>query len=84
MKNKVPVPRRELSKRLRVLRVARGYDTARAFARALQIKEDRYTRWERAETEPDITNILRICQVLNVDPNELLIRLPGRRRHKPK
>ena len=31
------------------------------------IEDNRYTRWERAETEPDISNILRICQVLNVD-----------------
>jgi transcriptional regulator with XRE-family HTH domain len=84
MKNKVPVPRREFSKRLRMLRLAEGYDTAREFARALQIEENRYTRWERAETEPDISNILRICQILNVDPNALLLSLTGRRRPKPK
>jgi hypothetical protein len=76
--NKVPLPRREFSQRLRMLRVAGGFDTAREFFRALQIQEDRYTRWERAETEPDICHLLRICQVLRIDPNELLSPLIGR------
>ena len=75
MKKKIPVPRRDFSQRLRMLRAAKGYDTAREFSRALQIKEDRYTRWERAETEPDICHLLRICQVLHIDPNELLLPL---------
>jgi transcriptional regulator with XRE-family HTH domain len=79
MKKKVPILRRQFSKRLRMLRAARGYPTAREFSRALQIKEDRYTRWERAETEPDISNILGICRVLDTDPNELLLPLISRR-----
>jgi DNA-binding XRE family transcriptional regulator len=70
MKRKPPV-RVAVSRRLRARRIAAGFDTARAFAQALGVKEDCYTRWERAETEPDFTHIMRICQVLKVTINDL-------------
>jgi transcriptional regulator with XRE-family HTH domain len=73
VKNNVLPPKPNFSNRLRTLRAAKGYATARDFSRALQIEEARYTRWERGETEPDISNILRICRVLDIDPNELLL-----------
>lgn len=50
----------------------RGFRTARSFARALAIDENRYTRYERAEVEPSLDLIHRICQLLDIGPNELL------------
>lgn len=67
-----PSLRAEFAKRLRELRVPRGYRTARAFANALGIEENRYTRYERAEVEPDLALLARICTVLSLTPNDLL------------
>lgn len=64
--------RLEFARRLRELRAIKGYRTARSLARALEIDENRYTRYERAEVEPDLELLLRICQALDVTPNELL------------
>jgi len=58
--------------RLRELRVARGYHTAHSFAVALGIEQNRYTRYERAEVEPSLTLIDKICRMLDVLPNDLL------------
>lgn len=62
----------EFAQRLRSLRVPRGYRTARSFAHALGIDENRYTRYERAEVEPDLALLARMCTLLGVTPNELL------------
>lgn len=67
-----PLARLEFATRLRELRASRGFRTARGLARALDIDENRYTRYERAEVEPDLELFLRICRVLNSTPNELL------------
>jgi transcriptional regulator with XRE-family HTH domain len=69
----IPLTRAVFARRLRELRVPKGYRTARSFARALGIDENRYTRYERAEVEPDLALLLRICEVLAVTPNDLLI-----------
>lgn len=67
-----PNPARErFARRLRELRVVRGFKTARSLAGALAIDENRYTRYERAEVEPDIGLIHRICETLRLSPNEL-------------
>lgn len=68
----VPAARLEFARRLRELRIPRGFRTARSLARSLDIDENRYTRYERAEVEPDLTMIRRICETLNVTPNDLL------------
>ena len=70
----VPAPavRAEFARRLRALRAQRGYERARHFAKALGIEENRYTRYERAEVEPNLTLIIEICQKLAVTPNELM------------
>src|SRR5262245_14774154 len=70
----VPAPavRAEFAKRLRTLRAQRGYERARHFAKALGIEENRYTRYERAEVEPNLSLIFEICQKLAVTPNELM------------
>jgi transcriptional regulator with XRE-family HTH domain len=66
-----PAARLEFARRLRELRIPRGFRTARSLARSLDIDENRYTRYERAEVEPDLTMIRRICETLNVTPNDL-------------
>ena len=67
-----PEVRLQFAKRLRQLRIKRGFHRARVFADALGIEENRYTRYERAEVEPSLTLIYRICQTMGVSPNELL------------
>jgi transcriptional regulator with XRE-family HTH domain len=64
--------RREFSRRLRELRVLKGYRTARSLANALGIDENRYTRYERAEVEPDFELLRKLTQVLGVTSNDLL------------
>lgn len=67
-----PRVRLEFAKRLKVLRTQRGFPRARYFASTLGIEENRYTRYERAEVEPSLTLIHKICETLNIAPNELL------------
>jgi transcriptional regulator with XRE-family HTH domain len=64
--------RLDFARRLRELRVPKGFRTARSLAKALGIDENRYTRYERAEVEPDLALIRRICTVLGASPTELL------------
>ena len=66
-----PPVRAAFAKRLREQRVQGGYARARSFAQALGIDENRYTRYERAEAEPDLTLIHKICGTLRVTPDEL-------------
>lgn len=64
--------RARFAQRLRAIRIPRGYKTARSFAQALEIDENRYTRYERAEVEPDLRLLMRICGLLGATPNDLL------------
>jgi transcriptional regulator with XRE-family HTH domain len=64
--------RQQFAHRLKELRHARGFRTARSLAQALAIDENRYTRYERAEVEPDLALLVRICQALGATPNDLL------------
>jgi transcriptional regulator with XRE-family HTH domain len=57
--------------RLKSLRLSAGFRTARAFAEALALDENRYTRYERGEVEPNLATICRICSVLAIQPNDL-------------
>jgi transcriptional regulator with XRE-family HTH domain len=67
-----PEVRSQFAKRLKSIRTQRGFDRARYFARSLGIEENRYTRYERAEVEPNLTLIHKMCETLGVSPNELL------------
>lgn len=58
--------------RLKQLRVLRGFRTARAFAQALEIDENRYTRWERGEVEPSVAMLAKMAEVLSV-PVDILV-----------
>jgi len=64
--------RRVFARRLKEIRIQKGFSTARSLANTLGIDENRYTRYERAEVEPDLHLISRICDVLGVQPNDLL------------
>ena len=67
-----PEVRSQFAKRLKTMRTQRGFQRARYFARSLGIEENRYTRYERAEVEPNLTLIHKMCETLRVSPNELL------------
>jgi transcriptional regulator with XRE-family HTH domain len=67
-----PEVRLQFAKRLKALRSQRGYTRARYFAKSLGIEENRYTRYERAEVEPSLTLLHKMCQTLSVSPNELM------------
>jgi transcriptional regulator with XRE-family HTH domain len=67
-----PDVRAQFAKRLKIIRTQRGFDRARYFAKSLGIEENRYTRYERAEVEPSLTLIHKMCATLHVTPNELL------------
>jgi transcriptional regulator with XRE-family HTH domain len=69
----IPAVREHFAKRLKELRIPRGFPTARSLSRALGIDENRYTRYERAEVEPDLSLLLKICALLRASPNDLLI-----------
>jgi transcriptional regulator with XRE-family HTH domain len=67
-----PEARLRFARRLKAMRTQRGFDRARYFAKTLGIEENRYTRYERAEVEPNLTLIHKMCETLGVSPNELL------------
>lgn len=69
--------RTRFARRLRAIRVPRGFKTARGFAEELGIHENRYTRYERAEVEPDLGLLMKICSVLKITPNDLLCETIG-------
>jgi len=71
-KTLAPQVRLQFAKRLKNMRVEGGFQRARYFAKSLGIEENRYTRYERAEVEPSLTLIHKICELLRVSPNELL------------
>ena len=68
-----PPERAVFASRLRKLREAAGYGSARAFAIAADIDQTRYIRYERAEVEPTLSVLRKICETLRITPNELLV-----------
>jgi transcriptional regulator with XRE-family HTH domain len=71
-KTLAPEVRTEFAKRLKEMRIHGGFVRARYFAKSLGIEENRYTRYERAEVEPSLTLIHKMCEILRVSPNALL------------
>ena len=67
-----PEVRAQFAHRLKKLRVQNGFPRARYFARSLGIEENRYTRYERAEVEPSLTLLHKMCDTLKISPNELM------------
>lgn len=64
--------RKRFAQKLTLLRERAGYRTRRAFARAIGIDENRYTRYERAEVEPNLQLLVTIADGLKASPNALL------------
>lgn len=58
--------------KLRGARERAGYKSAQQFAGALGAEPHTYRHWERGEAEPDFEMLTRICELLDVTPNELL------------
>jgi transcriptional regulator with XRE-family HTH domain len=75
-----PSPREQFAARLRAARRARGFRTAKSFAEALGIEQNTYTRYERAEVEPNIAVIERMWAALDLAPNDLFGTPPGDQR----
>jgi transcriptional regulator with XRE-family HTH domain len=71
-KTLAPEVRSQFAKRLKEMRIRSGFLRARYFAKSLGIEENRYTRYERAEVEPSLTLIHKMCEILRVSPNALL------------
>jgi len=65
--------RKGFARRLRAARVAAGYDSARAFAKALGVHEMTYGRWERGEVDPPLVTLVHICQLAQTTPDFLLL-----------
>lgn len=59
-------------KRLKHAREAAGYNSAQGFAAVLGQEPHTYRHWERGESEPDFENLTRICELLQITPNDLL------------
>jgi len=72
---------RTFAERLKTAREAGGYEHASDFADAIGVEPHRYRHWERGTAAPDLTTLTRICQLLDVEPNDLLPL--GRKRRPP-
>lgn len=48
------------------------YESAAKFAHALGKEEHTYRHYERGESEPDFETLERICNLLEITPNDLM------------
>lgn len=62
--------------RLKVFREKAGYKTAKDFARTLGIPYSTYVPYENKNREPRFDTLKRICQLLNVSSEDLLMADP--------
>jgi transcriptional regulator with XRE-family HTH domain len=77
--------KRDFGKRLKQAREAAGYRHANQFARAMGEEEHTYRAWERGQYLPDIPKMARICQLLDLEPNELVpLALAKKKQHPTK
>lgn len=64
--------KKTFGEKLRAAREAAEYHDAVEFAHALGVTPHRYRHWEAGRAKPDIVMVTRICQLLKVEPNDLL------------
>lgn len=64
--------KRDFAKRLKEARLEAGYKHATQFAQAMGEEEHTYRAWERGQYLPDIPKMARLCQLLGLEPNELV------------
>jgi transcriptional regulator with XRE-family HTH domain len=63
---------RVFGKRLREARIKAGYKSAQQFAYALGIEPATYRFYERGQSQPNFEVLTRICELLEVGPQDLL------------
>lgn len=68
--------RRKFAARLVAIRVAAGFESKAAFARALGVGGETYNRWERGETEPNIFNLGKIRSLTGASLDFLIAGVP--------
>ena len=64
-------PRERFALRLKMAR-ERKYQTATAAAEAIGLEAETYRRYERAETEPDISTLSKLAEVFDVSTDYLI------------
>lgn len=57
--------------RLRVARERKGYKSAQQFAAVLGIEPHTYRKYERGQSEANYETLTRICELLDITPNDL-------------
>ena len=62
-KAKKPSVRTAFAARLEAIRLQAGYDSMAAFAAQLGLEAETYRRYERSETEPNITVLVRLSEL---------------------
>jgi transcriptional regulator with XRE-family HTH domain len=60
------------AQRLKTARENAGYHSAQGFAGVLGLEPHTYRKYERAQSEPTLETLVRICELLNVDATYLL------------
>ena len=71
------------AQRLKAAREEAGYDSAQGFAGVLGLEPHTYRKYERAQSEPTLETLVRICELLNVDANYLLPAACRKQHRKP-
>lgn len=61
----------KFAKKLRAAR-ERKYRSAQKFAEKMGLDPHAYRKYERGETEPSLETLVRMCEDLNITPNDLL------------
>lgn len=59
------------NQQLTALRKARGI-SQEALADMLGVSRQAVSKWETAETQPEMANLLALCEILQVSPNQLM------------
>ncbi len=67
-----PIARQEFAQRLRLAREQK-YTTAADFAKAVGIEAETYRTYERADREPNITNLILIARKLDASLDFLVL-----------
>lgn len=73
----------EFAKRLQTLRKRTGL-SQEGIAEQLHISRQAVSKWEQGQSIPDIDICLKLCGVLKVTPNQLLLGLDKTEEHPPK
>lgn len=58
--------------RLKQARLRAGYRSAQQFAGVLALEAHTYRKYERGAAEPNYDTLTRICELLDITPNDLL------------